>query len=296
MVSTETHRRLFCFGVGYTATRFAVSLAAEGWAVAGTCRSAEKAETLEARGIEPFVWDGGAPTADLLDEIAQSSHVLSSVSPDEEGDPVLRAFGAALGKAELDWVGYLSSTSVYGDAGGGRVTEATPPNPSGETGRRRLAAEEGWRALHRQHGVPVHVFRLAGIYGPGRSMIDRVRAGTARRIVKPGHVVARIHVDDIVEVLRASIARPRPGAVYNVADDLPAATEEVVSHASELLGVAPPAAEPLDQADLSPMARGFYENDRIIDNALIRSELGISLRYPDYRTGLAAILQGEQAQ
>jgi nucleoside-diphosphate-sugar epimerase len=182
---------------------------------------------------------------------------------------------------------------VYGDRGGGWVDEATPPCPSGPRGRRRVAAERGWLELWRRCGVPVHVFRLAGIYGPGRSPFAALRAGMARPIDRPGHVFSRIHVEDLAGVLAASIAAPRPGAIYNVCDDEPAEPAAVIAHAAGLLGVAAPPPVPLEEAGLSPMARSFWADNRRVSNALIKTELGIRLRYPDYRAGLAAILAQE---
>jgi len=190
----------------------------------------------------------------------------------------------------LAWLGYLSTTGVYGDRAGGWVDEASELRPSGPRGRRRVAAEAGWLGLWRRHGVPVHIFRLAAIYGPGRSPFDALRADTARRIAKPGQVFSRIHVDDLASVLIASIARPRPGAIYNVCDDEPAAPEAVVAHAASLLGLPAPPLMPFEAAGLSPMARRFYDDNKRVSNALIKKELGVRLRYPNYRAGLAAIL------
>ena len=187
----------------------------------------------------------------------------------------------------LRWLGYLSTTGVYGDRGGGWVDESDARLPSGVRGRRRVAAEDGWLALHRDRGLPVHVFRLAGIYGPGRNALATVRAGTARRVDKPGQVFSRIHVDDIVAVLRASMARPAPGAVYNVADDDPAPPQDVVAYAAELLGVAPPPLVPFAEAALSPMARSFYDDSKRVRNDRIKRELGVRLAYPDYPRGPA---------
>ncbi len=179
---------------------------------------------------------------------------------------------------------------MYGDRGGGWVDEQSELRPSGARGRRRVAAEAGWRDLWRQHGVPVHIFRLAAIYGPGRSPFEALRAGTARRIDKPGQVFSRIHVEDLANVLLASMAGPRPGAVYNVCDDEPAPPAAVTAHAADFLGLPAPPLVPFDAAELSPMARSFWDDNKRVSNALIKAELGIRLRYPSYREGLAAIL------
>ena len=195
----------------------------------------------------------------------------------------------------LAWAGYLSTTGVYGDTGGARVDETAAVNPTSERGRRRAEAEDGWLDLWRAAGVPVHVFRLSGIYGPGRSALGAVRAGTARRIDKPGHLFARIHVDDIAVVLRASMARPDPGAVYNVCDDQPAPAADVVAFACEILGVDAPPLVPFRQAarDMSPMALSFWRDNRRVDNTRIKRELGVRLNFPDYRAGLRAVLAAE---
>ena len=279
---------LLSIGHGYSARTLAPRLLADGWRVIATTRSAEKAETLRGEGVEPVVWPG----ADLAPHLAAATHLLSSVPPSQEGDPVLAALGPAIaGAGHLDWVGYLSTTGVYGDRGGALVEEDAPLTPSSERGARRVAAEQGWQAVCDRAGVPLHVFRLAGIYGPGRNAIDRVRAGTARRIVKPGQVFSRIHVADIATVLAASMAAPvQGGRSYNVCDDLPAPPQDVIAHAAELLGMAPPLEEDFDSAEMSPMARSFYADSKHVGNARLKRELGVTLRYPDYRAGLAALL------
>jgi nucleoside-diphosphate-sugar epimerase len=283
---------LFCFGFGYSALVLARLLAAKGWRVSGTCRSAERAAALCALGFDAFPFDRGRPLPAAA--ISGATHVLVSVPPDAAGDPVLDRHGADIaalpGRA---WLGYLSTTGVYGDRGGGWVDETSALLPSGGRGRRRLAAEAGWLDLGRRRGVPVHVFRLAAIYGPGRSPFDALRAGTARRVDKPGHVFSRIHVEDLARVLCASMSQPRPGAVYNVCDDGPASPEAVVAHAAALLGVPAPPLTPLAEAGLSPMALSFYDDNKRVRNALVKRELGVALRYPDYRSGLAAILAAE---
>ena len=283
-------RRLFCFGLGYTALALARALEAEGWRIAGTTRSPERQAELAARGIEAHLFERGRPLADAGAALAGSSHVLVSIAPDEAGEPVLGHHRADLeGMPDLAWAGYLSTTGVYGDRDGEWVDEADPVDPSQPRTRRRVAAEGAWLAS----GLPVHIFRLAGIYGPGRSALDAVRNGTARRIVKPGQVFGRIHVDDIVQVLRASIDRPHPCAIYNLADDEPCPPQDVVAFACELLGVEPPPEVTFEEADLSPMARSFYLDSRRVGNERIRRELGVHLRHPTYREGLRAILAHE---
>ncbi|TCP40170.1 SDR family oxidoreductase [Rhodovulum marinum] len=273
---------LLSIGHGYSARALARGLG-PGWRVIGTTRSAGNAATLRAEGVQPLVWPG----TDLGPALARATHLLSSVPPGQGGDPVLAALGDELRDAtHLRWVGYLSTTGVYGDHGGGWVDETTPLTPSTARGAARVAAEAAWADL----GLPLHIFRLAGIYGPGRSPLDRVRDGTARRIVKPGQVFSRIHVDDIAQVLAASMARPDPGAVYNVADDEPAPPQDVIGFAAHLLGLDPPPEVPFDQADLGPMAASFYAESKRVANDRIKTELGVRLRHPDYRAGLAALL------
>ena len=282
-------RRLFCFGLGYTALALGRCLAAEGWRIAGTTRGIDKQAELAAEGFQVFLFERDRPLEDPAAALAGVTHVLTSIAPDEAGDPVLGHHVADLRRrATLEWVGYLGTTGVYGDRGGAWVDEAAAVAPTMPRTRRRVAAEAHWLAS----GLPVHIFRLAGIYGPGpgRNALDAVRAGTARRIVKPGQVFGRIHVDDIVQVLRASMAKPNPGAIYNVADDEPAPPQDVIAFACRLLGVAPPPEVPYEQAELSAMARSFYADNRRVCNARIKDQLGVKLRYPTYRDGLRALL------
>jgi nucleoside-diphosphate-sugar epimerase len=287
--------RLFCFGLGYSALRLARMLMARGWRVGGTCRAAEAARALAAQGIEAHVFDGRAGAEDARRALGAATHLLSSVPPDEVGDPVIDAFAPDIAHHEgLAWIGYLSTTGVYGARGGQWVDEDDEPRPAGERGRRRVGAERLWLNFWDGHGLPVHLFRLAGIYGPGRSVLDQVRAGTARRIAKPGHVFSRIHVDDIAATLAASIARPAGGRAYNVCDDEPAEPAEVVAFACKLLGVSPPPVVPWEQAkaNLSAMALSFYDDNKRVRNERIKRELGVALAYPTYREGLRAIVAG----
>jgi nucleoside-diphosphate-sugar epimerase len=282
---------LLSFGHGYSARALARRLIPEGWTVIGTTRTAEKAERLRAEGVEPLVWPG----ADLRAALARATHLLSSVAPTEAGDPVLLAAADAIAGAapHIDWAGYLSTTGVYGDHAGGWVDETTPLAASTRRGEMRVEAEAAWRALAERSGLPLHIFRLAGIYGPGRGPFEKVKDGTARRIIKPGQVFSRCHVEDIAQVLHASILRPDPGAAYNVCDDDPAPPEDVLAHAAELLGLPPPPAVPYEEAEMTPMARSFYAESKRVRNDRIKAELGVVLRYPSYREGLAALLAEE---
>lgn len=283
---------LFCFGLGYSARALARELIAAGWRVSGTCRGADQAERLRSMAITAYPFDGERPNDEIAAALTGVTHLLVSIPPNDAGDPVLTHHGASVSaQASLSWIGYLSSTAVYGDRGGATVDETAVLKPESARARRRAAAEQAWLALCRSHQLPVHIFRLAGIYGPGRSALDQVKMGKARRIDKPGHLFSRIHVADIVKVLRASMARPNPGAVYNVCDDRPAASADVTAFACELLDVPPPPLIPFDQAvqDMSAMARSFWADDRRIDNRRIHDELGVELIHPDYRAGLTAI-------
>ncbi len=283
--ASEMARVLLSIGHGYTARALARIILPEGWRVIGTTRSDENAGTLLSSGIETLVWPG----SDLRDAIMQATHVLVSVPPGVEGDPVLQGERDQLlahGK-RLGWVGYLSTSGVYGDHGGGWVDESTPPFPSTERGRRRVLAETAWAKT----GLPVHVFRLAGIYGPGRGPFRKVLDGTARRVIRPGQVFSRIHVSDIARILKASMERPDPGSIYNVCDDEPAPPEDVIACAARLLGVPVPEAIPFDMAELSPMARSFYAESKRVSNRKMKAELGVSLEFPDFRSGLEALLQ-----
>ncbi len=278
-------KTLLCLGYGYSAQALARWLMPQGWRVIGTTRSAEKAEALRNEGVEPLLWpcEFGAALKGV-------SHVLTSIAPDAEGDPVLREGRAALEKARLEWVGYLSTTGVYGDHDGGWVDEDTPTGAATERGQRRVLAEQEWLGIT---GLPVHVFRLAGIYGPGRGPFAKLRRGVAQRIIKQNQVFSRIHVEDIARVLEASIARPDPGRVYNVCDDDPQPPEVVLEHAAEMLGIAPPPAVPFEAAEMSPMARSFYADSKRVRNDRIKDELGVELAYPTHMDGLRAILEAE---
>ncbi|MEM8754342.1 MAG: SDR family oxidoreductase [Pseudomonadota bacterium] len=278
---------LFCAGFGYSARALARRLIPEGWRVIGTTRREEGAAAIAAMGAEPALWP---PNAALIGE---ATHLLVSAAPEAEGDPTLAALGEAIRVhgPRLKWVGYLSTTGVYGDRGGDWVDEDSALTPSTRRGKWRVAAEAEWAALD----LPLHIFRLAGIYGPGRGPFSKVRSGKARRIVKDGQVFSRIHRDDIASVLAASIASPNPGAVYNLCDDLAAPPQEVIEYAAELLGVAPPPVERFEEAEMSEMARSFYAESKRVSNKRIKDELGVALAYPTYREGLQAVLAEEEA-
>lgn len=278
-------KHILFFGFGFSAQALAQRLDRRVWTITGTSRTAAGADAIRASGFDGAVFSELAAMPDGV------THMVSSVPPDTNGDPVLRRFGDALkaGSSALEWLAYLSTTGVYGDHGGAWIDENTPRTPNTERGERRLQAEQAWQKLHRDHGVPLHIFRLAGIYGPGRNQLQSVMDGTARRVIKPGQVFSRIHVDDIAGILLASMAKPDPGAAYNVADDEPCPPQDVVAHAAGLLGKPVPPDIPFDVAELSPMARSFYADSKRVANARVKSELGYRFLYPDFRAGLAAL-------
>lgn len=283
---------LLVFGLGFSARVLVDRLRPAGWNVRATARSPEKVVVLRAEGIDAFLFDGTAPIADVTGALDGVSHLLLSVPPGADGDPVLIHHGGdiAARAGDIAWAGYLSTTGVYGDRAGGWVDESSALTPATERGRRRVDAEADWCRLWQESGLPIHLFRLAGIYGPGRSALETVRSGKARRVVKEGQVFSRTHVADIATILEASIAQPNPGAAYNVCDDDPAPPQEVVTHACELLGVTPPPEIAFEDAEMSEMGRSFYAESKRVSNRRIKEELGVALAYPDYRAGLAALL------
>lgn len=279
--------RLFIFGLGYSGLEIAKLARAAGWSVAGTCRTPERLAELRAQGFEAHLFDGNAALA--AEAMGTASHVLCTIAPGTTGDPALKTSAHRLRRAR--WLGYLSTTGVYGDHGGAWVDESTPARPTQPRSVERLAAERAWLAMGLDAGAAVNIFRLPGIYGPGRSAIDQVRAGTARRIDKPGQIFSRIHVEDIAGTVLMAITQSGTGTIYNVADDQPASNAEVVAFACELLGQPVPPAVPWEQAapSMSAMARSFYAESRRVRNDRIKDELGVILRYPTYKEGLRAI-------
>ena len=278
------NKALLSIGHGFSARALSELLVLDGWRVIGTTRSPQKAQALESQGVEAVIWPG--------DELPfqQVTHLLTSVAPTDDGDPVLNAHRDQLRAAKnLEWVGYLSTTGVYGDHDGAWVDESTPLAPSTKRGEARTRAEAEWSKL----GLPLHIFRLAGIYGPGRGPFSKVRSGKARRIIKPGQVFSRTHVEDIAQVLYASIKNPNPGRAYNVCDDDPAPPQDVIAYAAELLGVPVPEAINIEDAEMSEMARSFYAESKRVRNDRIKNELGITLKFPDYKSGLRALLESE---
>jgi nucleoside-diphosphate-sugar epimerase len=281
---------LFIFGLGSIGSTLARTALAQGWTVAGTCRDPAKREALRAEEIEAHLFDRDRPLADIEGLLGRATHLLIATPGDGRGDPVMEVHGPAIVKARhLSWIGALSGASLYGDRGGGWASEDSAIVATNSKLKARVKQELGWRALWQRERLPVHLFRLGGVYGPGRSALDRIKAGAMERIEKPGHVFHWVHVDDVVQTLLASMARPEPGRVYNVADDEAISVSELVQLACETLGVEPPPPLPFDQAKLSPMAAIMFADNRRVSNARIKQELGVALRYPHMRDGLRAI-------
>lgn len=292
----SARKRLFCFGYGYTADYLGHALQTneEGWTIGGTTRDDERRKELLARRVRARIFDENHPISDPNTLFNRFSHLLISVPPNDAGDPVFNMHAEEISRLKkLKWVGYLSSTGVYGDRNGGQVDENSEVRPTSQRGSRRALAEKQWLSLYHQHGIPVHIFRLSGIYGPGRSALDSVRAGVARRIDKPGHAFNRIHVEDIIQVLLASFANPNPGAVYNLADDSPAPSHEVIAYACQILGLPIPPVIPFDEADLAPITLSFYKDNKHVLNHRLKKELGVHLKFPDFRSGLEECLSAE---
>ena len=276
---------LLSFGHGYSARELTKHLLPQGWRVIGTTRTSEKADELAASGVEPLIW----PDSDMSAAIEAADHILISAGPDEDGDPTLNLLRNQITQksSKIRWAGYLSTTGVYGDFDGAWVDEMTPLNPTTKRGQLRKAAEEDWASIA---GLPLHTFRLAGIYGPGRGPFAKVRNGTARRVIKEGQVFSRIHVEDIAQILWASIQRPNSGTAYNVCDDDPAPPQDVIAYAATLLGMQVPPATAFEDAEFTPMARSFYAENKKVRNDRIKTELGVELIHPTYREGLQSLL------
>ena len=281
---------LFIFGLGFTGRRFADRARDRFQTVRATVTDPAAAARLAAE--SGFTVRAFGPEADdpqIADDLADTDVLLVSAPPSEQGDPVLRRYAEAIAASRIGWIGYLSTIGVYGDQGGAWIDETTPAAPRSARSRIRVEAEAAWFDLGARSGKAVQVFRLSGIYGPGRNPIVKLREGRSQRIVKAGQVFNRIHVDDIATTLLASLDRPRPGAVYNVTDDEPTPPQTVTEHAASLANLPLPPEIDFETADLSPMARSFYGENKRVRNQLIRDELGVTLAYPTYREGLAAL-------
>ncbi len=286
---------LFIFGLGFSARAAVRALRGRFGSdldIAGTTRSAAKGETLSLEGVKTHVFDGKAPGATLTPALNEASHVVVSTPPGGDGDPALNRHGADLMASEaLEWVCYYSTVGVYGDHQGAWIDETATPQPVNERSHRRVVAEQAWRDFAASKGVPLIILRLAGIYGPGRSTIDKLTSGRSRRIIKPGQVFNRIHAADIGEVT-ARAAEKKLAGTFNLADDEPAPPQDPVAFAADLMGIEPPPEEDFETAEMTAMARSFYADNKRVSNAAIKRALGFELFYPTYRHGLAAIFEG----
>lgn len=282
--SLQSPAALFAFGLGYSAQVLGTALRAKGWQVGGTVRTAEKAERLRGEGFDAHVFEQ-TNSADIPD----GSHWLISVPPEQAGCPAFRAFGKDASRAAS--ITYLSTTGVYGDLQGGWAFEWTEPAPRSDRAKRRVLAEKQWAGT----GRPFRIVRLPGIYGPGRSPFARLRAGTAKRIIKCGQVFSRVHVDDIASGLEAMMVRPEALGVFHLCDDAPAKPQDVIAFAAELLGMDPPEKVNFDSADMSDMARSFYAECKRVSNARAKSALGWLPQYTNFKDGLRAVHAAEQA-
>ena len=284
---------LFVFGMGYSARAVHRHMAARLDHISGTTRSAQNIAGLEDGGIEAFVFDGATRNPKIAEALPSASHVLVSIGPEENGDPVLRHYRDDLAAARPASIVYLSTVGVYGDHDGAWVDEESPCRPVSKRSIWRLAAEAAWRRFATETGIPVAIIRLSGIYGPGRGPFQKLKDGASRRIIKPGQVFNRIHAGDIARIVEAAFDR-RASGVFNGTDNEPAPPQDVIVHAAGLLGIGPPPEVPFASADLSAMARTFYGENKRVRNDKIKTELGVSLAFPTYREGLAAILEAER--
>jgi nucleoside-diphosphate-sugar epimerase len=282
---------LFVFGLGYSALHYLTTRVA-GERVGGTVRSADKARQLHAShaNIAPLVFQPPETDAATAERIASATHLLVSIPPGDAGDPALAHFADAIANARnLDRIVYLSTIGVYGDANGGWVDEDAPTEPNSARNRARIAAEQQWLALGARGGKKVAILRLAGIYGPGRNALVNLRQGKARRLVKPGQVFNRVHVEDIARAIDATFAPDAAGGIFNLTDDEPTPPQDVIAYAAELLGLEPPPEIPFESADLTPMARSFYSSNKRVANRKLKEQLRVRLAYPTYREGLRAL-------
>ena len=274
--------RLFILGLGYSARHFVRKFGGSFSHVAGTVR--DPAQRNDLAGIEVHEFSGGSPARETVKRISEADVLLISIPPGSTGDPAIAAFGDVLAAGRRKVV-YLSTIGVYGDHAGGWVDESTSPQATLERARMRVAAEQAWTDAT---GGEAAIVRLAGIYGPGRNALVTLRAGTARRIIKPGQVFNRIHVDDIASAIMAAIQR-EGGGTWNVCDDEPVPPQDVITYAAKLMSVAPPPEEAFETAEMSAMARSFYSSSARVSNARLKRELGVTLAYPTYRHGLDAL-------
>lgn len=294
--SHDKPKKLFCFGYGYVAEHLAKALKEQdpSWQICGTTRDKEKLDGMREQGIKAYLFSDENPFHDPLFILRDVTHILISIPPNKQGDVVFQTHARDILQIEsVQWIGLCSSTSVYGNRDGEWVDETSEIRPDSERGTKRARAESAWLKMRRIAGIPINIFRISGIYGVGRSALDSVRAGNSRRIDKPGHVFNRIHVDDIIQAMIASMSQPSPGDIYNLADDDPAPSHELISYACGLLGMEPAPLMPFDSTDMAPMARSFYKDNKRVRNDKIKTKLGIKLKYPNYKAGLDSIFEQE---
>jgi len=285
--------RIFLFGAGYSARAFSRLMTGEAERIDGTTRNEQNFPLLEKSGIAPIIFDGETASPELIDRLAKSTHVVISISPRESGDPSLAIVEEALRRPgnTIRWIGYLSTVGVYGNHDGNWIDETAPLAPTSRRSLERVEAESAWEALSERHGTPVALLRLSGIYGPGRNALVNLERGTARRIIKDGQVFNRIHVDDIAGSLRF-LAGTNTGGAFNITDSEPAPPQDVVAYAAELMGVAIPPEIPFEEADLTPMGRSFYGENKRVSNQRIKA-LGYDFIYPDYKAAFSAMWQDD---
>ena len=289
---TNTPNILF-LGAGYTAKCMIRQLRHidqfAGSRIHGTTRTGQNFQNIKDAGATPVLFEGTGPSETLRRLIKAADFILSSISPKQEGDAVLAHHAADIvANNTLKWLGYLSTVGVYGDHQGAWVNEESQAKPSSERSKWRKQAEDNWLKLHQDHSTPVHIFRLPGIYGPGRGPLNKLKQGRARRIEKKGQVFNRAHVEDIAQTLIQSLRNPNPGSIYNIADDEPAPPQDVLAYGAQLLGIEPPPLIPFNEAEMTTMARSFYTDNKKVSNKRIKEELAIKLKYPTYREGLKA--------
>jgi len=295
MSQSTNSGNLFCFGLGFSCQALARRLIPKSWKVSGTCRDNKLRDSLKNLGISVYSYDGNHISPDIYNAIYKATHVLISIPPQKSGDIVLQQFSSDITKwKHLKWVGYISSTAVYGDTKGAWVDETSPLKPINPRGYQRAEIENSWIKLYKKYDLPVIIFRCVGIYGPGRNLLVSVQQGRARNIKKPGLVFSRIHVEDLAQTLEASMLYPQPGEIYNVSDDRPSSPAEAVEYAYHLLKIEYPPPISYEAAELTDMARSFYQTNKRVSNKKIKKELGISLQYPNYRIGLNALLKKQQ--
>ncbi len=281
-------KKLFCFGLGYCAQNLVRHLKQQDndWHFSGSFR-------LPANRGDSHIFDGKAPMADGAEILSDITHMLISIPPqDNMGDPVLHHHGQDISKLKnLKWLGYLSTTGIYGDRGGDWVDDNSPPAPTSPRGQQRLDAEQGWLELFQNHKTPVHIFRLGSIYGPDKGQLANLLAGRAKKIIQPGQYFSRIHVADIMQVLGASIQSPNPGRSYNVVDDLPTANAEVIDYICDLLNRPHLPPVNINDTEISPLMKSFYAENKRVRNRRIKQELEITLKYPTYKQGFSTLVK-----